>query len=57
MSVRVTLHPKREGGRAGSTAEYDPHHPSVRAAARRAGVDVETYLLLRRTERHWPASG
>lgn len=26
---------------------YDCHHPAVRAAARRAGVDVHTYVELR----------
>jgi hypothetical protein len=34
---------------------FDPHHPSVRAAARRAGLDVQTYLILKDTETHWPA--
>jgi hypothetical protein len=27
----------------------------VRAAARRAGLDVQTYLILKDTETHWPA--
>ncbi|MDQ1749876.1 MAG: hypothetical protein QOE71_932 [Pseudonocardiales bacterium] len=36
-------------------SRFDPHHPSVRAAARRAGLDVQTYLILKDTETHWPA--
>jgi hypothetical protein len=32
---------------------FDPEHPAVRGAAQRAGMDVETYLLLKATEGRW----
>ncbi|MGX7679737.1 hypothetical protein ACSMXN_12680 [Jatrophihabitans sp. DSM 45814] len=32
---------------------FDLLHPSVRAAAQRAGLDVDTYVYLREAETHW----
>ncbi|UQX90247.1 hypothetical protein M6D93_09665 [Jatrophihabitans telluris] len=57
MSVRTSIHRNRRAAHdapARARERYDTHHPSVRAAAARAGLDVATYLLLRETELRWP---